>query len=131
MHIAIDGRTIKQNPSGVGLWNLQLVENLLTHTQIDQVSLILNRSCTYDFGTNEALQRHVGKRLTLYHIAPQYNFVDLKRFLFEELTLGRIVNTIGPDIYHATDSFGIPRFISKNIRTVLTIHDLIPLTLLS
>jgi glycosyltransferase involved in cell wall biosynthesis len=128
MHVAIDGRTIKQNPSGVGLWNLQLVENLLAHSQIEHISLILNRACTYEFQTNETLQRNVGKRLTLHHVAPAYNFVDMQRFLFEEFTLGAVINTIHPDIYHATDSFGIPRFLSKDIQTVLTIHDLIPLT---
>ncbi|MCS6956705.1 MAG: glycosyltransferase family 4 protein [Patescibacteria group bacterium] len=128
MNIFIDGRTIKQNPSGVGKWNLCLVRELLKKP-ISKIFLLLPNNCSYDFFSDKNLfSKEINKKLILIKSSPPYQFVNKDRFLFEQFTLNKLIQKINPDIFHATDSFGIPFNLNKKIATILTIHDLIPLT---
>lgn len=127
MKVLVDARTIKDKPSGVGLWNLRLLENLIRQKGVI-VYALLGENCTYDFSHRGAFREYLGKNFQLIHTNHAYNFVDWKRFVFEQTALTKIIHTIHPDLYHATDSFGIPFRLSKKIKTILTVHDLIPLT---
>lgn len=127
MRVAIDGRSIKDKPSGVGIWNLRLIVQLLKNSQAD-IYLIVPKNCTYNFKNDPSLNPHLGKRLNIVDSKYSYTFIGARRFIFEQLELPRLLSSLNIDIYHATDSFGIPFFISSRIKTVLTCHDLIPYT---
>lgn len=126
MKIFVDGRTIKQNPSGVGIWNLRLTKELL-EKDIDTIYLLTQKNCDYPFATDPNFKNFIPSKLYIIEAPHGYKFVSLNRFLFEQLLLARIIQRLNPDIAHFTDSFGIPFLLGK-IKTVLTVHDLIPLT---
>lgn len=125
--ILIDGRTIKNNPSGLGVWNLQLVNNLLKNKNL-KIYLLISQNCTYNFKLNSNLASNLGKNLILIKASHDYKFVSFERFLFEQWQLRQIISKYQVDIYHATDSFGVPIALQKPVKVILTIHDLIPLT---
>ncbi len=127
MRIFIDGRTIKQNPSGVGIWNLRLVRELLAK-DIDRIYLLTQKNCDYPFTTDPNFKNFITSKLTIIEASHPDRFVSLKRFLYEQLFLIGIIQRINPDVAHFTDSFGIPLLLGNKIKTVLTVHDLIPLT---
>lgn len=128
MILLIDGRTIKKNPSGVGIWNIRLTEELLKK-KVDKIYLLLTKNCDFDFSSNLNLSTAIReKQLELLYISPSYKYVSIQRFFFEQLVLSVLIRRIKPDIYHATDSFGIPFLTSAKTKKILTVHDLIPLT---
>lgn len=127
MRIFIDGRTIKQNPSGVGIWNLRLVRELLAK-DIDTIYLLTQKNCDYPFTSDPDFKNSMPLKLTIIEGSHTDRFVSLNRFLYEQLFLIGIIQRINPHIAHFTDSFGIPLLLSNKIKTVLTVHDLIPLT---
>ena len=127
MRIFIDGRTIKQNPSGVGIWNLRLINELLKK-DIEKIYLLTQKNCDYPFKKDSHFKNFTESKLTIIEASHPYRFVSLNRFLYEQLLLARIIQRINPDVAHFTDSFGIPFLLSNKIKTVLTVHDLIPLT---
>jgi len=127
LRILIDGRTIKNNPSGLGIWNLQLVRHLVKYENI-QLFLILTKNCDYDFSNDGLLSPFLKEKLILINSNHDYKFVSLDRFVFEQFQLPKIIQRLKIDLYHATDSFGIPINLPKKIKVMLTIHDLIPLT---
>lgn len=125
--ILIDGRTIKNNPSGLGVWNLQLVSNLLKNINL-KIYLLISQNCTYNFRLNSNLASSLGKNLILIKANHNYKFVSFERFVFEQWQLRHIISKYKIDLYHATDSFGIPASLQTSVKVILTIHDLIPLT---
>jgi len=127
MRIFIDGRTIKQNPSGVGLWNIRLTNELLKKN-IGKIYLLTQKNCDYPFATDPNFNNSMPLKLTIIEASHADRFVSLNRFLYEQLFLIGIIQRINPHVAHFTDSFGIPLLLSNKIKTVLTVHDLIPLT---
>lgn len=127
MKVFVDGRTIKKNPSGVGIWNLRLVKELLAKN-VDKIYLLTQKNCDYPFTTDPNFKNCISSKLTIIEASHTYGFVSLNRFLYEQFLLRTIIQRLNPDITHFTDSFGIPFLLSNKIKTVLTVHDLIPLT---
>ena len=75
-----------------------------------------------------SVERHIPqfknqKNLEIVKVAGNTS-ISLQRYKVENLVFRRILSKYNPDLYHATDSMGIPRL---NIPTVLTVHDIIPL----
>jgi len=128
MNILIDGRTIKPNPSGLGVWNLQLLRRLVQKKEI-RVYLLLSKNCDYAFSDDNTLAPYINKQIHLIYANHNYRFVTIKRFLFEQFYLPSIIKKLKIDLFHATDSFGIPLFLPNKVKTLLTVHDLIPLSL--
>lgn len=127
LKILLDGRTIKNNPSGLGIWNLQLARHLTKYENI-HLFLLLSKNCNYDFKSDKLLNPFLRSRLTLINSNHDYKFVSLDRFVFEQFQLSKIIDQLKINLYHATDSFGVPINLSNKVKVILTIHDLIPLT---
>lgn len=119
MHLALDGRTIKNHPSGLGIWNIRLIEELLRTTDY-RISVIVSRDFNYRFPETARLQ--------IIPLSARYQFISLRRILVEQFELPRLLQSLSPDLFHATDSWGIPAALPGHIKTVLTVHDLIPMT---
>lgn len=127
MKIAIDGRSIKEKPSGVGIWNLRFIHHLLRESS-HTIYLLLPKNCTYNFANDSFFSQYIDKRLHLIPTPFTYSFVDFKRFFFEQFGLIKLLVSLNVDIYHATDSFGLPFLLPAYIKTVITCHDMIPYT---
>jgi len=129
MRILIDGRSIKENPSGVGIWNLELVKYLLQLTQDITIYLILPHKCSFPFSTSSEFMPFLKtQRFHIIESPYKYQFIGGKRLLFDQWFLPRIIQKIQPDIYHETDSYGIPFLASSQTKYLLTVHDVIPIT---
>lgn len=116
--ILVDGRTIKPNPSGVG----NVVYNLLKQiTRYKNLKIIVF--------TKKGVKEIPGlKKIIVEETNFDYQFVGIKRFLFEQIILPKIIYKYKPHILHMTDSFGVPLLIPKDLKVIITLHDLIPFT---
>src|SRR3989344_9573748 len=118
MKILIDGRTITDNPSGVGYVVISLLKELSKEKDFEFVVL-----------TRKGLPSIPGlPNVQTYEMNQDYQFVGFNRFEFEQVQLPKIIRTVNPDIVHLTDSFGLPILRDRSIKYLLTLHDLIPMT---
>lgn len=76
--------------------------------------------------------KNIDSNITIRTIGPRepankrYS-VALKNFLYNHFFLGKEIKTLGAQIYHCTKNFPVPS--SPDIKSVATIHDIIPLAL--
>lgn len=118
MKILIDGRTITDNPSGVGYVVISLLKELSNEKDFEFVVL-----------TRKGVSTIPGlPKLQTYETPRDYQFVGFNRFEFEQVQLSKIIKKVNPDIVHLTDSFGLPILRDRSKKYVLTLHDLIPMT---
>lgn len=118
MKILIDGRTIVDNPSGVGYVVISLLKELVKHREFEFVVL-----------TRKGVTAIPGlPQLKTYQMDRDYQFVGFNRFQFEQYHLPKIIDQVNPDIVHLTDSFGLPMLRDKSKKYLITLHDLIPMT---
>lgn len=118
MRLAMDARVVKKNPSGVG----SVVVNLLSRLEL------LNKLEITAFTQRGITEIDGLKKTKIVELDFLYQFVGKERFRFEQNTFQKIIQDCNPDIVHFTDSFGIPPLLPKSIKTILTLHDLIPMT---
>lgn len=109
MRIGIDGRFAENDLGGIGKY----IKNLVTNLASGGVEVII-------FYSQEPKIKIEGKNID-HLILPYKN-----RYLFEQFTLSQVLKKDKIDLYHATGNIGIPW--RCGIPTVLTIHDIIPLT---
>lgn len=118
MKVLFDARTMRENPTGVGHTAFNLLKELEKDKNLEIIVL-----------TRKGVRRISGlTRIKIHETGINYQFVGLKRFLFEQTILPLIIRKYNPDITHFYDSFGVPYLISKKRKIVLTVHDLIPMT---
>jgi len=114
--VGIDGRSISEKLVGVGHYVFNLIQ-YYTQNGI--------RCIVFTKGTSDLLSNLKNKYLKIIQIEPSANLkTQEQNHDWEQNKLAPILKKIKLDIYHATDSAGIPKGIQ--IPTIVTIHDLIP-----
>lgn len=116
MKIGLDGRSITNTPTGVGIYVLSIL-NYFLRKKIKCVIFVENIS--------KPISDIKNPNLEVIKINPN-RFLERheKRYEWEEKRLPKYIVNSGIELYHATDSAGIPS--NLEIPTVLTVHDLIP-----
>jgi len=118
MRILFDGRTIRERPAGVGYVATQLLKNLAKKSDIEFIVF-----------TRKGIKKIPGLENVTVHETPyEYELSSIKRFWFEQYHLPQLIKQYKPDILHLTDSFGVPYVVPNNLKIILTLHDLIPLS---
>lgn len=122
MKILYDARKITQDATGVGYVAEKLLEQLVFHQDLEIIAFTKK-------GIKQLPKFSKYKNLVIHETSDDSHFFGIKRVLFEQLSLPKILNHYQPDILHLTNGFGMPLIMdNKQTKTVLTIHDLIPLT---
>lgn len=114
MKICIDARNISNFPTGIGNYALSILTNLSTIDKKNKFLVILN--------SNLKNVPKLGSNFKFIKVA--YPINSLRNLFFFHFTLNRFK----PQIYHSLYSF-LPLFISKKIKGVITVHDLMPLVI--
>jgi len=118
MRILVDGRTIREKPAGVGYVATQLIKNLTKKSDIEFIVF-----------TRKGIKKIPGLENISVHETPYaYELSGITRFWFEQYHLPQLIKRYKPDILHVTDSFGVPYVVPSNLKIILTLHDLIPLS---
>ncbi|MHC5108681.1 MAG: glycosyltransferase [Planctomycetota bacterium] len=132
MHVLIDGRMLIGRFSGIGRFVTRLVDALSRRDGVE-VSLLCGSSdgggaCGRDplNGADRELrarlqQQGVGIETCSFS---RRDRTALRRLIWEERNLPRVIARSGADVFHATWNSGVP--IRCPVPAVLTIHDLIP-----
>ena len=108
MHICIDGRVLEGSPRGMGLTLKAFLETL---GEIDQEN-------KYTILTNDRSQIHA--RFSSNFV---FREIYIPRGIGDVFVLPYYINHINPDIAYFPENIVVP-FIKKNIKVVVTIHDL-------
>lgn len=119
IRLGIDARIVTDKPSGLVSYVKNLISKLI---QDNSFELFIFGQQKYQSVFSEFLTR---KNV---HYVPVYfdpNFLSIKNFLYESFYLHTIIHSHGLDIFHNPFGYGIPPFLK--IRTILTVHDVIPL----
>lgn len=109
MLICIDARNIKDTPSGLGNYASCLIKALMDLDSKNKYIVILNSKLKESF-----------------HFNDNFNIIRINYDIVSPLNIflaHRVINRLRPDVYHSFHAF-IPFFLNKNIKTILTIHDL-------
>lgn len=116
MKVAIDSRSLSKNLTGVGEYVYHLVEHLLKN----------NVQCLLLVAKDKEIPKF--KHTTNLEIVrvPGTTAISLERYKVENLLFKKILLKRKVDLYHGTDSMGVPEV---DIPKVLTVHDIIPLKL--
>ncbi len=120
MNIALDARWIFAETSGIGRHTQLLIQGLQ--------ALKSSHSFTLLFEDPE-LERRVKEETDWQgnHLLLPYGLFDLRN----QLQLMKTLRTQGVDLYHSTNYMmpllGVPRHRTGAVKTVITIHDLIPM----
>lgn len=123
MRILFDARKISSQPTGVGYVAKKLLEELLMYEELEIVAF--TRKGVIKIFDNPIQQSN----LTVVETSDDSEYFGLKRVLFEQFEIPKLITRFRPDILHLTNGFGVPFFINKKkLKIVLTVHDLIPLT---
>src|SRR3989344_1709361 len=123
MRVLYDARKITLQATGVGYVVKKLLEELLKFRDLEIIAFTKK-------GVNKIFDDSAPPdNLTIHETTDDSEYFGLKRILFEQLQIPKLIEKYKPDILHLTNGFGVPLFINKkNLRIILTIHDLIPLT---
>ena len=122
MRILFDARKISPQATGVGYVQKKLLEQLITYNDLEIIAFTRK-------GINKIFDPPPPSNLTIHETEDDTDYFGLKRVLFEQLKIPKLINKYNPDILHLTNGFGVPILINKrNLKIVLTVHDLIPLT---
>lgn len=114
--IGLDARTVHEKPVGVGVYVLNLVKYFLS--QKIKCFLFTERA-------SNQLRRLKDPNLKLIKIPANPRLKSYEqRYEWDQKRLPLYIKKTKIDLYHATDSGGIPK--NLKIPIVLTIHDLIP-----
>lgn len=106
MRVALDGRPAAGELTGVGNYIVRLAKGLRDR-DVDVTLLYDREPSSTPTGVKKVILR------------------QKSRFLWEQWPLFKYLKVEQPDIYHATWNYGIPLFYGG--KSVLTVHDLIPL----
>jgi glycosyltransferase involved in cell wall biosynthesis len=119
MNIGIDARLVKKHKSGL----VDYIENIvaeLAKNRENKLTVFIQKKeqKAFSFLNSQANIKFI----------PVYfnnNFLDISNFLYEQLFFSSVINKQALDIFHNPFGFGIPRGIKT--KTLLTVHDIIPL----
>ncbi|MGH2541689.1 MAG: glycosyltransferase family 4 protein [Ardenticatenaceae bacterium] len=120
MHIAISAHFWGQSTTGSGQYLHRLAETIRRQAQRGHLTLILDAFAAVRAPLPEGVTWHVG-RTPFDRLHP-----DLAKLWFEQVTAPRAAAALRADLFH------VPYFappLRPTMRTVVTIHDLIPLIL--
>ncbi len=123
IRILYDARKISSQATGVGYVVKKILQELLKYKDLEVVAFtkkdvnkVFNESFSYP-------------NLIIHETGDDSDYFGLKRVLFEQIGIPKLIQKYKPDILHLTNGFGVPVFLNKKkLKIVLTIHDLIPLT---
>jgi len=123
MRILFDARKISPQATGVGYVVKKLLEELLKFNELEIIAFTKK-------GVNKIFNDSPPpSNLIIHETKDDSEYFGLKRILFEQIEIPKLIEKYNPDILHLTNGFGVPLFINrKNLKIVLTVHDLIPLT---
>ena len=122
MRILYDARKITLQATGVGYVQKKLLEQLITYNDLEIIAFTRK-------GINKISDSPLPSNLTIHQSEDDTDYFGLKRVLFEQFEIPKLIDKYQPDFLHLTNGFGVPLFIKKNApKIILTIHDLIPLT---
>jgi glycosyltransferase involved in cell wall biosynthesis len=122
MRILYDARKISRQAMGVGYVVKKLLEQLVAYKDLEMIAFTRK-------GVKNIFCSPFPQNLIVHETDDDSEYFGLKRVLFEQNIIPRLIDKYNPDILHLTTGFGAPLFFSKkNLKIVLTIHDLIPLT---
>jgi len=110
MKIAIDCRSIVGKKDGKGWYTFYVVKNLLELDKKNEYHLFFSGEFPFKEFDGNVILHDVRKKNIFWHIAVLSKLKKIK-----------------PDVYFAPTSFIIPAFIPGNIRSVITVHDLVAL----
>lgn len=113
--IAFDARQLNGKPEGMGVYLIKVVEYLLAKGH--EVYLLSDQKPLYWRPSAHTKQCHVVARPRRKDLN-----VFLSSFIWQEIELRKLLETVKPDVYHAPANEGIPEL--KRIPSVLTMHDL-------
>ncbi|OGK08458.1 hypothetical protein A2767_00845 [Candidatus Roizmanbacteria bacterium RIFCSPHIGHO2_01_FULL_35_10] len=123
MRILFDARKISPQATGVGYVVKKLLGKLLKYKDL-KITAFTKKGVNKIFDDTTP-----PNNLTIHETTDDSEYFGLKRVLFEQFEIPKLIEKYKPDIIHLTNGFGVPLFINKkNLKIVLTIHDLIPLT---
>lgn len=125
MRILYDARKIASDSTGVGYVTEKLLQELDKYKNLEIIAL--TKKGVKDF----SFIKHKFTHVTVHETPDYTNYFGIKRVLFEQTYLPRLINLYKPEILHLTNGFSVPFFLNKKqkkLKIILTIHDLIPLT---
>ena len=108
--IAVDGRLLQGNLTGVGKYVLQLIEYIAANIEEAEVSVYTNRSLKILF---------VSQRITV--VNDKKIFGKIKPMIWSKFLSFQLINAGKPDIYLSGDTF-VPFFL-KVKRIISVVHD--------
>lgn len=125
MKILYDARKIVPRITGVGHVSESLLRELLEYKDLEIIAFTRK-------GIKELPQlSKTNSNLLIHETNDSSEYFEIKRLLFEQWSLPKLINLYKPDILHLTNGFSVPLFLDKekyHLKIVSTIHDLIPLT---
>jgi len=124
IRILYDGMSIRENPAGVGYVALNLIKNLSSYSGLEFIVYTRKGVKKMPLFKNQY-------NITVHETEYPFSYFGISRHFFEQFELPKLIIRYKPKILHLTNSFGMPFFTNKSqldIKVVLTIHDLIPLT---
>ena len=120
MRILYDARKISAEATGVGYVVKKLLYELLVYKELEIVAFTKK-------GVKTIFNTQISN-LVVHETNDDSEYFGLKRVLFEQTQIPKLIYKYRPDILHLTNGFGVPLFMDKKTKLLLTIHDLIPFT---
>lgn len=116
--LAIDARTMGSRPSGIGMYLYNMLCELIEYEDLE-ISLIT------DVATSEQMNYFKDKKVAIHQMgqAIYQSGGVYKYFAFVQKSL----NEIRPDVFWEVNNI-IPVTLKGNFKTVVTIHDVLPMT---
>jgi len=118
MKIAVDCRALRKTPSGIPNFLIMAI-NQIALTYPDWEITLLSNEKFYEDYKNKLL---VSKNIEIL-ISPFFIFKNVS-FIWLLLKAGTVINRVKPDIYWAP-AFLLPPFLPPNIKTLVTVHDVV------
>lgn len=119
IRLGIDARVVQDKPSGLVSYTKNLIKKLI---EDDTFELYIFGQKKYQSVFSEFLDR---KNVHFVSVYFDPYFLSIKNFIYETVHLHSIINACNLDVFHNPFGYGVPMFLKA--KTILTIHDIIPL----
>ncbi len=114
MHVMIDAREAGPQPSGLARYTFNLLRGLARFGQGHRYTVLTN---------HPELLPELHDRADFELVNPRVHIIDPR----EQILIPALVARIKPQVFHST-SMVAPRFLPREVKRILTLHDTIPLS---
>lgn len=117
MKIAIDARTLGSKPSGIGMYLFDFLKELVKYKEFDICLITDVTKSEYIKSCSKMGMKIIayGKPVKTYEVFSYFGFIQKQ------------LNIIKPDVFWEVNNL-IPRKLKGKFKTVVTIHDMFPIT---